>query len=71
MIIADLRRFTRLTNGFSKKWENLNYMLAIFFVFYYFCRGHKSLSGATPAKAANISMSFWTLKDLLEKATGV
>jgi hypothetical protein len=66
-----MRRFTRLTNGFSKKWDNLNYMLAIFFVFYNFCRSHKSLNGATPAMAANISKSFWTLKDLLEAATGV
>jgi predicted secreted Zn-dependent protease len=50
-IRMSLRRFTRLTNGFSKKWENLNYMLAIFFMFYNFCRGHKSLNGATPAMA--------------------
>jgi transposase-like protein/IS1 family transposase len=60
-----MRRFTRLTNAFSKKFENLNYMLAIFFVFYNFCRGHKSLNGATPAMAANLSKSFWTLKDVL------
>jgi len=61
-----VRRFTRLTNGFSKKWENLNYMLAIFFVFYNFCRRHKTLNGATPAMAANLSKSFWTLKDILQ-----
>jgi IS1 family transposase len=66
-----MRRFTRLTNGFSKKFENLNYMLAIFFVYYNFCRGHKSLDGATPAMAANLSKSFWTLKDILETATSV
>jgi IS1 family transposase len=63
-----MQRFTRLTNAFSKKFENLNYMLAIFFVFYNFCRGHKSLDGATPAMAANISKSFWTLKDILNVA---
>lgn len=61
-----MRRFTRLTNAFSKKFENLNYMLAIYFVFYNFCRGHKSLNGATPAMAANLSKSFWTLKDILK-----
>jgi IS1 family transposase len=66
-----MRRFTRLTNGFSKKWENLNYMLAIFFVFYNFCRAHKSLDGATPAMAANLSKSFWTLKDLLLAVTDI
>lgn len=58
-------RFTRLTNGFSKKWENLNYALALYFAYYNFCRGHKSLDGATPAMAANLTKTFWTLKDLI------
>lgn len=58
-------RFKRLTNGFSKKFENLNYMLAVFFVYYNFCRGHNLLNGVTPAMAANISKSFWTLRDIL------
>jgi transposase-like protein/IS1 family transposase len=60
-----MRRFTRLTNGFSKKWENLNYMLAIYFAFYNFCRSHKSLNQATPAMAANLTKTIWSLKDLL------
>jgi transposase-like protein/IS1 family transposase len=60
-----MRRFTRLTNGFSKKWENLNYMLAIYFAYYNFCRSHKSLDNATPAMAANLTKTIWTLKDLL------
>lgn len=60
-----MRRLTRLTNGFSKKWENLNYALAINFMYYNFCRGHKSLNGATPAMAANLAKTFWTLKDLI------
>lgn len=59
-----MRRFTRLTNGFSKKWENLNYMLAIFFVFYNFCRMHKSLR-CTPAMAAGITNHVWELHELL------
>jgi hypothetical protein len=64
-----MRRFTRLTNGFSKKWGNLNYMLAIYFAYYNFCRSHKTLNDATPAMAANLTKSIWTLKDLLKAAT--
>ncbi|NOT46618.1 MAG: IS1 family transposase [Acidobacteria bacterium] len=60
-----MRRFTRLTNGFSKKWENLNYALALYFAYYNFCRSHKTLSEATPAMAAGVSKSIWTLKDLI------
>jgi transposase-like protein/IS1 family transposase len=61
-----MRRFTRLTNGFSKKWDNLNYMLAIYFAYYNFCRSHKTLNDATPAMAANLTGTIWTLKDLLK-----
>lgn len=60
-----MRRFTRLTNGFSKKFENLNYMLAIFFAYYNFCRVHKTLR-CTPAMEAGLTKSIWTLKDLLK-----
>jgi transposase-like protein/IS1 family transposase len=60
-----MRRFTRLTNGFSKKWDNLNYMLAIYFAYYNFCRSHKTLNNATPAMAANLTNTIWSLKDLL------
>lgn len=66
-----MRRFTRLTNGFSKKWENHNYTLALHFAHYNFCRGHKSLNGATPAMAANLTKTFWTLKDILNVATQI
>lgn len=66
-----MRRFTRLSNGFSKKWDNLNYMLAIYFAFYNFCRSHKSLNDATPAMAANLTKSIWSLKDLLVSAKDV
>lgn len=60
-----LRRFTRLTNAFSKKWINLNRMLAIFFAFYNFVRPHQTLNGATPAMAHGIEKTFWTIEDLL------
>ncbi len=60
-----MRRFTRLTNGFSKKWENLNYHLALNFAYYNFVRPHKTLDNATPAMAAGLAKTFWTLKDLI------
>jgi transposase-like protein/IS1 family transposase len=66
-----MRRFTRLTNGFSKKWDNLNYMLAIYFAYYNFCRSHKTLNDATPAMAANLTKTIWSLKDLLNAAKDV
>ncbi|HYR29120.1 MAG TPA: IS1 family transposase [Thermoanaerobaculia bacterium] len=59
------RRFTRLTNGFSKKLENHAYMLAITMVYYNFCRKHKSLKGQTPAMAAGLTSYRWTASDLL------
>ena len=49
------RRFTRLTNGFSKKFETHRHMLAITIVFYNYCRKHKSLGGKTPAMAAGLT----------------
>jgi len=60
-----MRRLTRLTNGFSKKWENLNYALALYFAYYNFCRIHKTLR-VTPAMAAGISKRVWELKDLID-----
>ncbi len=66
-----MRRFTRLTNGFSKKWDNLNYMLAIYFAYYNFCRSHKTLNDATPAMAANLTNTIWSLKDLLVSAKDI
>ena len=66
-----MRRMTRLTNGFSKKWDNLNYSLALHFVHYNFCRGHKTLNGATPAMAANLTKTAWTLKDVLNVTTQI
>ncbi len=58
------RRFTRLTNAFSKKWENHWAAVACWFAFYNFCRIHKSLR-VTPAMAAGITDRVWTVADLL------
>jgi len=58
-----MRRFTRLTNGFSKKVENLFYSVAIHFMYYNFCRIHKSLR-VTPAMEAKVTDHVWTLEEL-------
>ncbi len=62
------RRFTRLTNAFSKRWENHRAALALYFAYYNFCRMHKTLR-CTPAMAAGVVDHVWTLKDLLLAAT--
>ena len=59
-----LRRFTRLTNAFSKKLENLKLALAIHFAWYNFCRVHSSLR-VTPAMEAGLADHIWTLAELL------
>jgi hypothetical protein len=59
-----LRRLTRLTNGFSKKWANLKAALALYFAWYNFCRVHKTLR-MTPAMAAGIADHIWTIPELL------
>ena len=63
-IRMQLRRFTRLTNAFSKKLENLKAALALHFCWYNFCRIHSSLR-VTPAMAAGISQSVWSVSQLL------
>ena len=60
------RRFTRLTNAFSKKLDNHIQALALYFAFYNFCRIHKSLR-VTPAMAAGITDRLWTLDDIIAK----
>ena len=57
------RRFTRLTNAFSKKIENHCYSLALYFVYYNFCKVHKSLS-VTPAMQAGLTKKPMTLEDI-------
>jgi hypothetical protein len=59
-----MRRFTRLTNAFSKKIENLGYAVALHFMYYNFCRIHQSLR-VTPAMAANVTDHLWEIKDIL------
>jgi IS1 family transposase len=63
-IRTSVRRLTRLTNAFSKKWENLHAALALYFAYYNFCRIHSSIR-CTPAMEAGITKSVWTLQDLL------
>jgi IS1 family transposase len=63
-IRMQLRRFTRLTNAFSKKLENLKAACALHFAHYNFCRIHSTLR-VTPAMAAGISSDVWPLDRLL------
>ncbi len=58
-----IRRFTRLTNAFSKKFENHWSAVALWFAFYNFCRVHQSLR-RTPAMAAGITDHVWTIAEL-------
>jgi IS1 family transposase len=58
-----MRRFTRLTNAFSKKVENHCHALALYFVFYNFVRIHKTLR-TSPAMAAGVSDRLWDIKDI-------
>jgi IS1 family transposase len=59
-----MRRFTRLTNGFSKKLENHCHALALYFVHYNFMRIHKTLR-VTPAMAAGITDRLWSWEDII------
>jgi IS1 family transposase len=58
-----MRRFTRLTNAFSKKLDNHMHALALYFVHYNFCRIHKTLR-VTPAMAAGVTDRLWSLEDV-------
>ena len=59
-----MRRMTRLTNAFSKKWENLWWAYCLWFAFYNFVRIHRSLR-ITPAMAAGITGEVWDLENLI------
>src|SRR5271157_2320521 len=59
-----MRRFTRLTNAFSKKLENHCHALALYFVFYNFCRIHKTLK-VSPAMAAGVSDTLWDMEQIV------
>jgi len=60
-----MRRFTRLTNAFSKKLENLQAAVALHFAHYNLVRLHKTLR-VTPAMAANVTDRVWSLEELVE-----
>jgi IS1 family transposase len=59
-----MRRFTRLTNAFSKKLENLMAAVSLHFMHYNFARVHKTL-GVTPAMAAGIADHVWTVEEIV------
>jgi IS1 family transposase len=64
-----MRRFTRLTNAFSKKIENLEHAVALHFMYYNFARLHKTLANPyprTPAMAAGISDHIWTIEEIIK-----
>ena len=59
-----MRRFTRLTNAFSKKVENHMHAISLYFMFYKYCKIHKSLK-ITPVMAAGITDHVWELIDIV------
>lgn len=63
-----MRRFTRLTNAFSKKLENLQAAVALHFAHYNLVRLHKTLR-VTPAMAANVTDRLWSLEELVDKTS--
>ena len=63
-----MRRFTRLTNAFSKKIENLRAAAALHFAHYNFVRLHSSLR-VSPAMAAGVSSTLWSTEELVERAS--
>jgi IS1 family transposase len=60
-----MRRFTRLTNAFSKSVEHHAAAVALHFMHYNFCRPHLTLKGKTPAQAAGVTSRRWTVEDLV------
>ena len=60
-----MRRFTRLTNGFSKKLENHAHAIALHYMVYNFCRIHQSLN-VTPAMEAGVTDRLWEIADVVD-----
>jgi hypothetical protein len=63
-----MRRFTRLTNAFSKKVENLRAAVSLHFAHYNFVRVHRTLR-VTPAMEAGVSNRLWSLDELVERTS--
>jgi hypothetical protein len=63
-IRMSMRRFTRLTNAHSKKIENHEHAIALFFMFYNYCRVHSTL-GTTPAVASGLADHVWALDEFI------
>ncbi len=63
-----LRRLTRLTNAYSKKWQYHEAAIALHFAYYNFCRVHSSLS-TMPAAANEIMDYVWSVAELVEKVS--
>ncbi len=61
-----MRRFTRLTNAFSKKMEFHVAAIALHFMYYNFVKSHATLNNATPAMVVGLSKSFWSVADLVD-----
>jgi hypothetical protein len=64
-----MRRFTRLTNGFSKKVDNLRHAVALYAVHYNFCRVHQTLR-VTPAMEAGLSSHIWEVEEIVRLIAG-
>ena len=60
-----MRRFTRLTNGFSKKVENHVHALSLYFMYYNFCRIHQTLR-VTPAMKAGVTDHVWEIEEIIK-----
>jgi hypothetical protein len=63
-----VKRMTRLTCAFSKRWDNHRAALGLFFAFYNWCRVHRSLRGKTPAMATGLTDHVWTTRELIKNA---
>jgi transposase-like protein/IS1 family transposase len=64
-----IKRLSRLTYAFSKRWDNHRAALAMFFMHYNYCRKHSSLKGHTPAMAHGLSTEVWSVRKMLEMVT--
>ena len=60
----EMRPFTRLTNAFSKKVDNLEHNVALYFMHYNFCRIHQTLR-VTPAMEAGVADHVWDLEEVV------